>query len=76
MEVGRISGRLGSLEARVERTETAVWSELRGIRSTLDDINTKFANQAGESKGRVGLLHWIATGIGIVGAWFGASHWR
>ncbi len=70
MKVGQIEGQLTSLERRMDRHETTVWSKLDGMDGKIDRIETMLSAGNGEQRGRAGLMHWIATAAGMALAWW------
>lgn len=74
MEVGRQGGKIEALTARLDRHETAVWSQLGKIDVKLDGIAATLATNSGERRGSSRLLHWILTIAGMAIAWFAGSH--
>lgn len=69
IQVGRIDGRLDALEGRMNRFESTVSADLKGIKDKLDSISDDLAQKLGERSGYGQVAKTVAWAIGLASGW-------
>jgi hypothetical protein len=70
LEVGRLDGRLGALETRMDRHELETRAQLVLVVGKLDEIQTTLAERGGATKGNLSVFRWLLSAGAVAAAWF------
>ena len=76
-DVGRLDGRLGALETRMDRHEIETRAQLTNMDGKLDQIQTTLAGRGGVSQGGATVLHWLLSIVALAISAVGGLHmWK
>ena len=74
-EVGRLDGRLSAIEARMDRFESTVLSQLEGIQDKLNAISLAVATGGAKAAGHGDVVRWAVMLMAAASGWvFNVTH--